>query len=226
MTPDEVTELFRTMVDDSPDEDEIDVLMDVAYTKRNDARFWTFLLKLDNSITHTTSDSWQTEKTLPTDFDEPYKVFGGAADNEYDPIPFEEILRHISAQNKYSIDYLNSKMRFTGPAGSAKTVYLWYKLLPTSLIGLSEAQKALASTIVWPKKFCPIIAFDMASMHMGGIDADDVTRQQVPFLNVAHRELYMSMISWDTRRRMKMMQNSSSQRRSERSEQPDVVSGI
>ena len=122
-------------------------------------------------------------------------------------MPFEDVLNSISAQNRYTIDYLNNKIRFTG--GAAQTIYLWYKYRPTSLIGLTAAQKALATTIVWPKRFCPILAFDMAQIHLGGIDADDIARAQTTFHNAAHKELYNAMISWDTKRRMKMFGNSS-----------------
>jgi hypothetical protein len=224
MSPDDIISLAQTLVDDEPDADEFAMLLDSAYTIRNDERIWSFLLKLDSSITHGSSDTWQTTHTLPTDFAEAYRVFGGASDNEYDPVPYEEILRWINSSNKYSIDHQGNTMRFTGAPGSPLTVYFWYKYFPTSLIGLTTAQSADATTIVWPRRFCPILAFDMASMHLGGIDADDITRQQVPYLNSAHTRLHQSMLGWDNRRRMKMFDNSASSRRTVPSDRPDVVS--
>ena len=213
MSYDDLITFFESLVDDAPDSATEAVLADVAYTKRNDSRFWTFLLKLDSSITQGATNTWLTEHSLPsTDgsaFEEAYRVFGGAGgQNEYFPVPFEDVLNSISAQNRYTIDYLNNKIRFTG--GAAQTIYLWYKYRPLSLIGLTTAQKALATTIVWPKRFVPIIAFDMAQMYLGGIDADDIARAQATFHNAAHRELYNAMISWDTKRRMKMFSNSAS----------------
>lgn len=223
MSPNDIISFFETLVDDAPDTAAEFILMDNAYTKRNEARIWTFLLALDTSITHGSSDVWTTTHALPVDFDEPYKVFGGASDNEYDPVPYEDVLRWISSQNKYTIDYINNTMRFTGAASSALTVYLWYKKSATSLIGMSDAQKASASTIVWPKRFCPILAFDMAAIHQGGIEADEITRQQVPYLNKQHKELADAMVNWDNRRRMKMFANSASPRRHEPGDRPDVI---
>lgn len=223
MTPTEILDFFKTLVDDAPDEESSFILMDTAYTKRNDARFWSFLLKLNTSITHGVSDTWLTTKTLPADFSEPYKVFGGASDNEYDPVPFENVLTYISAFNKYTIDYANLQMRFTGGASSALTVYLWYKYFPTSLIGLTTAQKVSETTIVWPKRFCPILAYDMAEMYFGGIEADEITRQMTPFQRQAHKELTRAMIQWDARRRMKMFGDSAIQQRTGHSERPDVL---
>ena len=224
MSPNGVLSFFRTLVDDSPDVDEEAVLMDVAYTKRNESRFWTFLLKLDTSITHSSGDLWTTEKSLPSDFEEPYKLHVGTSGIEYDPVPFEEILRWQGSANRFTIDYANAKLRFLGP-GPGDTVYLWYKYGPTSLIGLTADQKDATTTIVWPKRFCPILAFDMAAMHMGGVDADDTTRQQVPYQNAAHKELVAAMVTWDNKRRMKLFDNSASSRRMQHSERADVVSG-
>ena len=129
--------------------------------------------------------------------------------NEYGPIPYEQILNFIGAANRYSIDYANSMLRTLGP-GNGQTIYMWYKRSPTSLIGLSAAQKADTTTIVWPGRFCPILAYDMAQIFLGGIDADDISRQQVPFHNAAHKELYNAMIAWDSRRRMAMFDHSAS----------------
>lgn len=208
MSPNDVLDFFYTLVDDEPDTASAMILMDAAYTKRNDSRFWTFLLALDATLRHGSGDTWQTDHALPADFEEPYRVFGSAGGgSEYDPVPYEGILNYVGAANRYSIDYGNSQLRVTGP-GNGNTLYLWYKKHPTSLIGLSDAEKAAAGTIIWPKRFCPILAFDMAQIQMGGIDADDIARQQVPWHSQAHKELYHAMITWDTHRRMKMFGNS------------------
>lgn len=227
MSPDDVLALFQTFVDDEPDETESQVLMDVAYTKRNDEREWTFLMKLYSTIQNLSSDTWQTQKTLPDDFSAPIKMMVGAgSDNEFDPVPYEEILMWKGSANKYSIDYQGNNLRFTGP-GNGDIAYFWYKYVPDSLIGLSDDASALATTIVWPQRFCALLAMDMAAMHMGGFDADDTTRQQVPYISSGHRALYNAMIAWDNRRRMAMRLHSASPRRvSDSRSRPDVVSGI
>lgn len=212
MRPNDILEFFYTLVDDEPDESSAMILMDAAYTKRNDMRMWTFLIALDSSISHLSSDTWQTEKTLPTDFEIPEKLYVGASDNEYEAVPFENVLAWLGAANRFTIDYGSNKLRFLG-GGSGQTAYLWYKKAPTSLIGLTDDQKESTTTILWPKRFCPILAFDMAAIQMGGIDADDIARQQVPYQSAAHRELFNAMIAWDTKRRMKMFGSSSTPQR-------------
>lgn len=224
MSPNSVKDFFEEIVDDSPGETITFSLMDTAYTLINENRPWEFLKKLDTSITHTTSDTWQTEKTLPTDFSRSYRAYGGDSDNEYDEVPFEEILSFKGRSNKYAIDHANSKLRFMGPAGSALTLYLWYLYNPTSLIGLSEAQKSAVTTIVWPARFCLILAYKMAEIQFGGVDADDINRQMAPKDREAYTELKRSMVQWDNARKLKKMGGTSSpNRRTVRSNQPDII---
>lgn len=213
MTPDEILQFFFSLVDDGPDEEMAYVLMDSAYTKRNEKRNWRMLLKLDTSITHNPSDTSATEKSLPTDFGRPYRLYGGNADNEYQPILFEEMLRYTGGANMYALDMANRKMRLLGAPSQALTMYLYYLYAPTSLIGLSTADKASTSIIVWPKRFQALIAYDMAEIFFGGVDADEITRQMAPQHRAQQKALEAAMIAWDNSITHRMMGGSSSPRR-------------
>lgn len=187
-------------------------------------RTWAMLMKLDTSITHSPGNTWATEKTLPTDFSSAYKLFGGDSDNEYLPVPFTGILKYKSSANRYTIDLANLKMRLTGSPSSALTMYLWYQYAPTSLFGLSDAAKALTTTIVWPARFRPLLAYDMAALFFGGLDADEITNQMAPEDKAAAAALEKAMIAWDNRNMAKMMDNSSSPQPINREAASDVVS--
>ena len=223
MSPDDVIAMFRNLVDDAPDADGVQVLMDAAYTERNESRFWQMLMKMDSSITHSPSDTWLTSKTLPTDFSRPFSGFGGDSDNPYEFVPFEDILMHKGSSNRVTIDLANSSLRFMAPSGSALTFYLWYQYAPTSLIGLSGAQSAATTTIVWPGRFRPLLAFDMAAKYLGGWDSDEVARQMTSFQMNMAKSLERSMIKWDNGNRMKLMGDSASPRRRGDSNASDVI---
>lgn len=223
MTPEEVVTFFEGLIDDSPAADVTYGLMDSAYTRRNEMRVWSMLMKLDTSITHSPGNDWTTTKALPTDFASPYKLFGGAADNEYAPVPFESILMNKDLSNRYAVDMVNNQMRLTGTVSSALTMYLWYQYAPTSLFGLTDGQKAATTTIVWPTRFRRLLAYDMAAIHTGGIDADDLSARMAPEQRSAARDLWLSMVAWDNRIRLRMMDQSASPQRVERGSKPDVL---
>lgn len=222
-TPAGLLQFFYSLIDDEPDTEQAYMLMDAAYTKRNDSRMWRMLLKLDTSINHSPGNTWLTEKSLPEDFAEAVKLFGGEASNLYEEVPFEDILSWKDSPSKFAVDIANLKARFTGAPSQALTMYLWYKRVPPSLMGLSDADKESASVIVWPKRFRKILPFDMASAYFGGIEADEITRQQVPYLNKEHQMLVNAMISWDTKLALRAMGGSATATRSGQGERSDVV---
>lgn len=226
MSYDDIITFFYTLVDDEPDTEFLAVLADTAYTKRNESRIWSFLMKLDTSITHSPGDTWATEKTLPTDFSSPYKLYGGASDNEYLPVPFDRILQYKSVGNHYTLDMANLKMRLSGAPSAALTMYLWYQYAPTSLVGLTTDQKSAAGTsspIAWPARFRPILAYDMAEAYLGGVDADDITRKMAPYQQKLYRTLELAMIKWNARILTRLMDNSASGERVHRGTSADVV---
>lgn len=223
MPPEDVAALFVSIIDDDPDTDLVYSLMDQAYTRRNEMRNWRMLLKLDTSITHSPGNTYATVKTLPTDFSRPYRVFGGAQDNEYQPVPFEEILMFMNAQSRYTIDVASNAMRLMGAPSAALTIYLWYLYAPTSLTGLTDAQKAATTTIVWPARFASLLAYDMAELFFGGIDADDTTRQMSPMHKVAAKRLEDAMIQWDASIQSRLRDRSSSPRQSGSGDRADVI---
>lgn len=223
MSPESIIEFYEGLIDDTQDPDIEYGLMDAAYTKRNELRTWAMLMKLDSSISHSPSDTWQTEKSLPTDFGSTFKLFGGASDNEYDAVPFVNLIRYKDSPNAYTIDLVNNKMRLTGSVTTALTMYHYYQYVPTSLFGLSEEQKQSTTTIVWPARFHRLLAYDMASLQFGGIDADETTRKMEPAMLREARALQSAMISWDNRNFLKLMGESSSPRHVNKQSMPDVV---
>lgn len=220
MTPAEVKQLFEDIIDDSFDETSTYLLMQAAYTKRNESRPWRFLLKLDTSLSAISSDTWETQKSLPTDFGRDHKLFvGSGISDEYLPIPFERMIQYKSTARRYTIDMLNLKLRLMGTVSASKTIYLFYFYVPTTI---DVSVKDSATVIVWPGRFHPLLAFDMAALYFAGIDADDTTRQMSPAHRLAAKELSDAMTAWDNKLWLRAMDHSSApQTRS--NDLPDVV---
>ena len=194
--------------------------MQAAYTKRNELRPWRFLLKLDTSLTAQSSDTWETQKSLPSDFGRDKKLnVGNGAGSEYLPIPFERMIEYKSTSRRYAIDMLNLKLRLMGSVSSAQTINLFYFYFPTTL---DTTQAESASVIVWPTRFQALLAYDMAALYFAGIDADDVTHRMSPAQRLAAKELADAMIQWDNSLMLRAMDHSSApQTRS--TDSPDVI---
>lgn len=206
MKPSEIKQLFEDIIDDSFDETSTYLLMQSAYTKRNESRPWRFLLKLDTSLTAQSSDTWETQKSLPTDFGRDHKLFvGSGTGDEYLPIPFERIIQYKSTSRRYAIDMLNLKLRLMGSVSASKTINLFYFYVPTTIDATVNDN---ASVVVWPARFQPLLAYDMAALYFAGIDADDVTRQMSPAQRIAAKELSDAMIQWDNNLMLRAMDHS------------------
>ena len=136
---------------------------------------------------------------------------------------FERILENINGNRLYAVDIANSKMRLIGAPASALTMYLWYLYVPTSLFGLTDAQKASSSTIVWPARFHRILAYKMAEILFGGIVTDDTNRSMAPAQRAEYEMLKKAMVKWDNAIRLQMMGGSSAAQRRERGVAADVV---
>ena len=178
-------------------------LLNVAKNKREDSRLWEFLKKMDSSKTASVGDTWATSKALPTDFRRDYKMLVGT-DIEYFPVPFEQRIVYKDAARRYALDLANSVYYLTGSVSAAKTIYLFYiKTSPEFAVATKESE-----ICVWPDRFQPLLAFDVAAMFQGGVDYDDISARMSPFNRQMAKELEASMIQWNTDLQLRAMNNS------------------
>lgn len=193
MNGEQILDLFYEIVDDEEiSSDSAYILMNNAEDMLEDARDWMILRAKDTSLSHSTSDTYSTQHSLPTRFKRARKVFlrgSAGVPQEIFPVSFEELEAYQSTNGYYAIDYANSKIHITGSYGETMTIILNYiKRAPT----IDEDE-----TVVWPGKYGAILAFDMAQIYSGGIDGDDVNFRMSEKQEKQRYAIYQGMVQWD-----------------------------
>lgn len=189
MTGDELKTMTETVLDDTVDEILFYQLANVAKNRIEDLRPWMMLRSLDSSQTAIAGNNSTTSRSLPTLWRRTYKLMVGQ-DMLFEQVPFDE--QHIwrNSANKFCVDVANSVYYLLGSIGSAQTIYHYYIK--------NTADIAEATSLVWPSRFHPIIAYEVAGYIMAGQDADDQFARMAGPNQAAAQALLKSMESWDT----------------------------
>ena len=200
MTGTQLIEIFKRLIDDSPDDDTcLDLLNTIKDLIESD-RPWRMLLKEDSTKTFGPGETYLTSKGLPSDFlyDVKLKLGKESANDyiEYDPCEFEE-RRQFNGSRRYAVDFANKKFYICGTVGTTYTVYLYY-IYETDPITLTTSP-------VWPVKFQRLIPLLMASIWKSGIDADIFNISQALEFSKEGQLLYKAMIAWDSVLKLKSM---------------------
>jgi len=155
-------------------------LLNTAKSKLEDLTDWEYLKK-----------KWTISgTTLPTDFSEPIKLI---CDKDYVPLrPFED---YEFYDDGYYIDYANGTINAidTYPA----PVILTYKKTADDITS--------ATSPVFPVRFHPLLAYEMAYIYQAGIDGDDLNFRMSAIHLKEREELKKLMLSWDADLKAKNM---------------------
>lgn len=198
MTGTTIVDMFNNLVDDEIDSTLVYQLLNNAKNKIEGERPWNMLKKRDSSNTAQVGGDWQTAYSLPSDYSQPINIIVGSL--EYIPVPFEQAVFYKDNGRYYYIDEANSNFYICGSPATAETIYFNYIYSSTDV--------ASTTSPVWPTRFHPLIAFEMAVLFTEGIDADDVSRGMTPGFLRARQELHDQMEKWDARLSNVAMNNS------------------
>jgi hypothetical protein len=157
-------------------------LLNIAKVKREEARLWQYLKKLNSSNQAAAS------VTLPTDFAQDYKIMVGT-DTEYLPVAFEEQHIYRNVSNRYYLNVAGGTINLLGTIRSG-VLYIFYKKFTDDITSSTSPE--------FPARFHPILAFDVAGYYQMGVDADDIFARMSPENKAAAGELQRAMVSWDT----------------------------
>lgn len=201
-----IIDFFEQLIDEDVDADLAIRLANHAKDLIEGDRPWRFLITEDSSKTRTPSDTYLTAKLLPTNpaYVESYKVFlGDATLNDFFEIfsiPYELRRKVNDKEVKYYIDPSGENMYITGTVDKTYTIYHYYIKQTPTLDTTSENP-------VWPARFRVLISYIMAEIYQLGVDVDDITVKQAIEHNKQAKMVLDSMIDWDTRMKLKSMNN-------------------
>lgn len=198
MTGDELHTMANTLVDDTIPETVFYQLLNAAKNKRERARNWQFLKKVDTSKTANSGDTYTSYKSLPSDFRLDLELFRGTT--RYAPIPVERSVIYKDSPLKYYVDYANSRFALCGVGGQDETITLVY------IYGTDDI--ASGTSPVWPADFHPILAYDVAAQYQAAMDADETSARMSAANRALAAELEKAMILWDFNLKTKGMDNS------------------
>lgn len=190
MTGEQLKEFTESILDGlTLDEDLFYNLLNIAKNKREEKRPWQMLRKLDSTKTASSGNNYSTSKAMPTDERYEYKLMLGTS-IELFPVNFEEQIMHRNSANRYYNDRANEVYYILGNVGQAATLHRFYIRTTPDI--------AAATSPVWPIRFHPLLAFEVAGYYQNGVDADDIFARMSPENKLAARELEIAMTTWDT----------------------------
>ena len=186
---------IKTMAETILDGDTIDTtffyqVLNAMKDKIEDERPWMFLRSLDSSRTATVGNNSATSIALPAAWRSTYKLLVGD-DIQYFQIPFDQQHLYRNHGRYFVVDVANSTYYLLGNVGKADTIYHYY---------IKTTDDVAAETSpVWPTRFHPILAYEVAGYIMLGQDADDLFARMSPENKAQAVMLLDSMRAWDSK---------------------------
>jgi len=194
MTGDEIISQFEWLVDDETiDEDQELVLLNLAYDRLNTMRVWNYLATSEESQTiaaGTTAYSEPSDMLYPT----AVKYYDSSGDGYYrlNLVPYSQKARHWNVSTYVYYDAKNSNFVFTkDPSGAeyaGKTLVIEYQYQPTQL--------TTATSPVFNRAFHPLLAYEMAR-HYFYNDQGEKSRAWNKELDSEYNRMLSEMIRWD-----------------------------
>lgn len=176
-------------------------LLNIARVNREMKRPWVILRYVDSSQTISASDGITNTKSLPSGFLMTFNSMrsdgnrtalhlqNGDDDRYPLEIPFGTQQEQKDDDDLFFINLASSVFALTGTRDKSYTAYLNYIK--------NSGDIASSSQWVFPSGFHAILAYDVAAMHKGGIDYDDVNARMTPENRATAQAIVASMVKWD-----------------------------
>lgn len=176
-----------------------DTFLNIAQMYWENQRPWMILRSEDTSQTISTGNTFETEKSLPTDFRKWYTRFpivltdSQANSQQFlREIPISMKLAYKQDISRFYCNYRTNKFYVCGQPSQSLTIRQYY-IMKTTLVSASDSND-------WdfPTEYHPILALSVATYHKLGIDYDIINNSQASNNAALAVQIYMSMSEWDS----------------------------
>lgn len=202
MTPQQIIDQYEELTGESLSDESACRLITQAKNKVEADLKLEILKAVDSSQTASVGDSYLTMKTLNSNVRIPLKVV--VNNITHFPCSFVNREAFRFAARRYYIDWKNRQFALTGRIATAGTIYMYY-LSKTPDVTVDDLEDA--TIIVWPDEFKPLIAYEMAAIQQGNIDADAVSIEISPKQKAEAQAIKDSFIAWDADIKLAAMNN-------------------
>jgi hypothetical protein len=184
----------------------LNTLVETGKAVLEEERDWMALRKINTSLSLSTSDTWQTSKSLAgiTDFnriidDAPVTLFdGNNLTHEFIPAPFDRRLQYKDDSGTFVHDHNANALYFNGRVPFSGTLWLPY-------VANSPAIDLTSNSAVWttfPSRVLPILGFYAIGVFKGAVDYDQINKLMLPHNAQALDALKQAMINWDDKKQL------------------------
>lgn len=166
-------------------------------------RAWAFLTALDQSQSVSSNDTFQTMKTLPTDFGlpSPRGIYVGTDIVPYRQIPFEAQIDFQAITYAYYIDYYNNKYGLCGTVSKSGTIQFFYRKTSSQMALVANG----GTPWVFPARFHPLLVYEMCMKYFT-IDQLSKAKSWDDRWSLYAARIREAMNSWDDALQMQALQ--------------------
>lgn len=229
-TYEDIANLFQTIVDDTLDPIVTNVLITQGKDDLESERQWKYLLGLDQTQTANPGDTYQTAKTLPSDFAFPLEsgIYIGTDTIPYVQFPFEDQLFYQSISHGYFIDLYNNNYFILGQPNPGGVINFFYQKFTLPLAPLGSNGAVPVGTINQPKfpaRFRALIAY-YAAIRYFAINQDQKSSTWDDRWTTFFAAIHDNMVRWDFRIAKQAYANRAGAARIDFSSYPNIITGM
>lgn len=169
-------------------------LLNNAKNRRERRRAWMKLRTVDSSNSVTSSTTFATEFTMPTNFIRfygkyPIRLVRGTDVVKLEEIPLEQLDEQQNACGYFAVNHSTNKFYITGTWSQSYTVKIYHTAKSTAI--------AAGTEWVFGDDFALALCFDVAAQQKGDISYDDINARMVQYHGKSISDIDSAMILWD-----------------------------